>query len=169
MRNVKIIFAILIIMVAVIAAGCDAASGDTVVKYGDTVKLEFIGTLDNGETFDTSLGEEPLSFTLGEGEMVPAFENAILGMKVGDIKTFIIPAEEAYGPYYEELVLEVPRSDIPGDIVPEIGMQLKQVHEDGTIVIATITKVTEETITLDANHALAGENLTFEVELLDIS
>jgi peptidylprolyl isomerase len=169
MRNVKIIFAILIIMVAIIAAGCDAASGDTVVKYGDTVKLEFIGTLDNGETFDTSLGEEPLSFTLGEGEMVPAFENAILGMKVGDIKTFTIPADEAYGPYYEELVLEVPRSDIPGDIVPEIGMQLKQVHEDGTIVIATITKVTEETITLDANHALAGENLTFEVELLDIS
>ena len=169
MRNLKIIIAILVIMAAIVVAGCDAASGDRVVKNGDTVTLEFIGTLDNGETFDTSLGEEPLVFTLGEGEMVPAFENAILGMKVGEIKKFTIPAEEAYGPYYQEYVLEVPRSDIPDDIVPVIGMQLQQVQEDGTIVVATITKVTEETVTLDANHALAGRDLTFEVELLDIS
>jgi peptidylprolyl isomerase len=169
MRNLKIIIAILVIIAAIVVAGCDAASGDRVVKNGDTVTLEFIGTLENGETFDTSLGEEPLVFTLGEGEMVPAFENAILGMKVGEIKKFTIPAEEAYGPYYQEYVLEVPISDIPDDIVPVIGMQLQQVHEDGTIVVATITQVSEETVTLDANHPLAGKNLTFEVELLDIS
>jgi peptidylprolyl isomerase len=169
MRNVKIIFAVLVIMAAVIVAGCNVAPGDRVVKYGDTVKLEYIGTLDNGETFDTSLGEEPLAFTLGEGEMVPAFETAILGMKVGEYKTFTIPAEEAYGPYYEDLVLEVPRSMIPSDVVPKVGVQLKQVQEDGTEIIATITRVTEETVTLDANHPLAGEDLTFEVELLDIS
>jgi peptidylprolyl isomerase len=184
MKKIQIIIPIIILMASIIITGCTATSSpasepadgptsepvaaDEVAKYGDTVTLEYTGTLDNGTTFDTSRGREPLVFTIGDGEWLPAFENAVLGMKVGEKKTFTIPASEAYGPYYEDYILEVPLSLIPSDIVPEIGMQLKQIQEDGTEIIATITEVSEESVTLNANHPLAGQDLTFEIELLEI-
>lgn len=188
MKKIQILIPVIMMMASIIITGCTATSSpasepadepasepasepvaaDEVAKYGDTVTLEYTGTLDNGTTFDTSRGREPLVFTIGDGEMLPAFENGVLGMKVGKKKTFTIPASEAYGPYYEDYILEVPRSLIPADIVPEVGMQLKQVQEDGTEIVATITEVSEESVTLNANHPLAGQDLTFEIELLEI-
>lgn len=176
MKNVSILIAIILLAGAILFAGCNAVS-DTVpdvapdaaaAKNGDTVQVEYTGKLDDGSTFDTSRGREPLVFTLGQGEMIPAFESAILGMKVGQKKTFTLSAEQAYGPYYKEKVVVFPRNMIPQDITPEIGMILQQTQEDGTVITATITGITAESITLDANHPLAGKDLNFEVELLDI-
>ena len=172
MRKIYIFTIVVILLMPIVIAGCDTVSdttnGDRVVKYGDTVHLEYVGRLDDGTTFDTSRGREPLVFTLGDEEMLPAFENGILGMRVGEKKTFTIPAEQAYGLYYPEKVVVFPRTMIPQDITPEVGMQLQQTQEDGSVIIATIIEVNEDSITLDANFPLAGEDLTFEVELLQI-
>lgn len=135
------------------------------VKNGDTVKVHYTGTLADGTVFDSSLEREPLEFTLGEGQLIPGFEKTVLGMSAGESRTVTIPAEEAYGPYREEMVLEVPRTQLPADMEPQVGMQLQIGEEQGEGMVVQITQVSDSNITLDANHPLAGKDLTFNIQL----
>lgn len=140
------------------------------VKEGDTVKVHYTGTLQDGTVFDSSREREPLEFTLGEGQLIPGFENAVIGMSEGDDTSVDIPSKEAYGERREDLELEVAKSDLPDNIEPEVGMQLQmQQQEDGRAIPVQITKVEDDFVTLDANHPLAGKDLKFEIELVDVT
>lgn len=140
----------------------------TKAKEGDTVKIHYTGKLQDGSIFDSSKDGEPLELTLGAGKVIPGFEKEIIGMSLDDSKTFDIAAEEAYGAYREELVVEIDKERVPEDLNLEIGRQLTLRQADGQTFRVTVTDVSEETVTLDANHPLAGENLTFEVQLVEI-
>ena len=137
-------------------------------KLGDTVKVHYTGTLNDGSVFDTSENMDPLQFTLGEGEVIPGFENAVVGMNVGDNKEVVIPSDEGYGDPDDDLVLVVERSEMPSEITPEVGMVLKATGQDGGESHIVITDITEENVTLDGNHPLAGQDLTFNIELVEI-
>ena len=137
-------------------------------QTGDTVKVHYTGTLEDGTVFDSSIDREPLEFTIGDGRLIPGFEEAVVGMSQGESKTVEIPADEAYGPYYEELVLVVDRDQLPPELQPEVGQQLQFQQEDGTIVTLTVIDVSELSVTLDANHPLAGQDLTFDIQLVEI-
>ncbi len=139
------------------------------VKKGDRVIVHYMGTLKNGKVFDTSEGHEPLQFTLGAGTMIPGFEKAIVGMKVGETKTFTIPAAEAYGPYREDLVMDVPRDRLPPDLSPKAGDKLQMRDSRGGVVVVKVKKVSDSSITVDGNHELAGEDLTFQIKLMGSS
>jgi len=138
-------------------------------KNGDTVKTHYTGTLDDGTEFDTSAGGEPLEFVLGDGQVIPGFESAVEGMAIGDSKTVRIEADEAYGPRHDQLIQEVPLSALPDDLAPEEGMTLQSKTPDGRVAVMKVTEVTDESITVDANHPLAGEALNFEIELVAIA
>jgi len=138
------------------------------VKNGDTVKVHYTGRLSNGEQFDSSRGGEPLAFTVGEQQVIAGFEESVLGMKVGETKTINIPPEKAYGPKSEDLIIQVERGDQPEEIEPEIGMQLEARLSNGMTTVVTISGITEEFVTIDANHELAGEELVFDIELMEI-
>ncbi len=137
-------------------------------KAGDTVQVHYTGRLNDGTVFDTSDGRDPLKFTVGEGQVIPGFDNAILEMAVGDKKTVDIPVDQAYGPSQDELVMPVPRDQFPPDITPEVGQQLQVGSPSGEMMVVTITNVKEDIVTLDANPPLAGEDLTFDLELVAI-
>ncbi|MFC1869855.1 peptidylprolyl isomerase [Chloroflexota bacterium] len=137
-------------------------------KDGNIVKVHYTGKLDDGTIFDTSLEREPLEFTIGAGQMIPGFEGAVRGMQVGQVKTVTIPAEEAYGPHNEDMVLVVERDKIPENLNPVVGQQLQMQHENGNTAVIVVTDVSDTTITLDANHPLAGKALTFEIELVEM-
>ena len=137
-------------------------------KSGDTVTVHYTGTLEDGTAFDSSEGGEPLEFAIGSGNVIPGFEQAVLGMNPGDSKTVTIPADDAYGPYFEDRVLVVERQQIPSDMPIDIGTQLQIQQEGGTVVPVIITDITESEVTLDANHPLAGEDLTFKITLVAI-
>jgi len=137
-------------------------------KYGDTVKVHYTGRLDDGTVFDTSADGEPLQFTIGSGQIIPGFEQAVVGMNPGESKTVKIPAEDAYGQRREDLIIEVEKSQLPEGLKPEVGLQLQSRQPDGRIVVLTIADMTESHVTLDANHPLAGKDLTFEIQLVEI-
>ena len=139
------------------------------VKDGDTVKVHYTGKLENGDVFDSSREQEPFEFTVGNKAVIPGFEKGVLGMEVGDTKTIEIPPEEAYGEKQDELVVEVKKSEFPEDITPTVGQRLQIKQGDGNPIVVTITDLTEESITLDANHPLAGYTLFFDVEIVDIA
>jgi peptidylprolyl isomerase len=138
-------------------------------KKGDRVEVHYKGFLDDGTVFDTSIDREPLSFKLGEKRVIAGFEKAVEGMTEGDKKTIAIPPEEAYGMPRKELVLTVNKSELPEDISPELGMKLKIRGPENDNLVVSITEITDDTITIDGNHPLAGENLNFEIELVKIS
>jgi peptidylprolyl isomerase len=140
-----------------------------IAKSGDTVHVHYTGSLSDGTVFDSSRERDPLSFTVGAGQVIPGFNNAVEGMNVGDSATVNIPAAEAYGEFREDFVIQVNPSDIPPEITPEVGMDLQLHQQDGGAIPVKITAVTEEKITLDANHPLAGKDLTFEIELMEIA
>lgn len=137
-------------------------------KSGDTVAVHYTGRLDDGTVFDTSVEREPLRLTLGQGQYIPAFEQAIIGMKPGESRTVSIPANEAYGPYREELVVVVDRAQLPPDLEIEVGMLLESPQPGGGTVMFIVIDVSESSVTLDANHRLAGKDLTFDIELVEI-
>ncbi|MCS7313958.1 MAG: peptidylprolyl isomerase [Bryobacterales bacterium] len=137
-------------------------------KFGDTVRVHYTGRLDDGTVFDSSLRSGPLEFTIGDGQLIPGFENAVIGMTPGETKTQKIPAEDAYGPHADFLVIEVDRRRVPPDLDPKVGDRLQLQHPDGRVTPVLVTAVTESSITLDANHPLAGKDLTFDIELLEI-
>jgi peptidylprolyl isomerase len=136
-------------------------------KDGDTVHIHYTGTLDSGETFDSSKGNEPLSFTLGSGQVIAGFDAAVLGMTIGETKTVRIPANEAYGEYDDDLVMQVDRKELP-DLNFEVGMELAMQQPSGRSIPVIVLDIAEDWIAFDANHPLAGEALTFELELVKI-
>jgi peptidylprolyl isomerase len=137
-------------------------------KAGDSVKVHYKGTLEDGTVFDSSQGTDPLNFTVGAGMVIPGFDNAVVGMEVGADTTVTIPPKEAYGEYHPDHVMEVERSQVPENITPEVGMGLQLHSNDGRTVNVVISKVGDESITLDGNHPLAGKTLTFEITLVEI-
>ncbi|NJO39126.1 MAG: peptidylprolyl isomerase [Cyanobacteria bacterium CRU_2_1] len=141
----------------------------TQAKQGDTVTVHYIGKLEDGTIFDSSDGREPLQFDIGSGNLIPGFEQAVVGMSPGESKTTKIPADEAYGPYYEERVLVVDREQIPPELPVDVGAELQIQQQEGLSIPVIVTEVTDSTITLDANHPLAGEDLTFEIQLVAIT
>jgi peptidylprolyl isomerase len=137
-------------------------------KTGNHVRVNFTGRLDDGTIFASSLNSEPLEFTLGDSEVLAAIEEAVEGMEPGENKTVYIPAEDAFGPRREDLMQEVPRDSLPDDLDVEIGEQLVVEHPGGESVLLSVADVSESTVTLDANHPLAGQDLTFDLELVDV-
>jgi len=137
-------------------------------KSGDTVRVHYTGRLDDGTVFDSSRGREPLEFTLGAGQVIAGFEEAVAGMSPGEVKTVTIPHGEAYGGHRHELVVSVGHDQFPQHIDPQVGQQL-QLAQGGQVTVVTVTEVSERGITLDANHPLAGRDLTFELELVEIA
>ncbi len=138
------------------------------VKKGDTVKVHYHGTLTDGTIFDSSNGREPLEFEVGSGMVIEGFDNGVMGMAVGDKRTVQIPADQAYGPKNEDMVMEFPIDRFPADMVPEVGMQLNMSNNQGEQFPVVIVEVAEEFVLLDANHPLAGKDLIFDLELVDI-
>lgn len=162
-------------------------------KKGDKVTINFIGTLEDGTVFDTTMGHDdcdsgdcapddcgcdsdddcgcetgPMELTIGEEDFFPQIEEALIGMAPGEKKTVVIPAEEAFGEYSDEHVFTIARNQVPDDITPEVGQELEFTGEDGEAVVVTVVEVTDDNVTLDANHPLAGEDITYEFELMEI-
>jgi FKBP-type peptidyl-prolyl cis-trans isomerase 2 len=138
------------------------------VKSGDTVKVHYHGKLTDGTTFDSSEGREPLEFEVGSGMVIKGFDDGVTGMKVGEKKTVNIPVDEAYGPKQSEMMVEFPLNQFPPDLKPEVGMPLTMTTQQGHPVQVVITEVRTETVVLDANHPLAGQDLVFDLELVEI-
>lgn len=137
-------------------------------KTNDTVRIHYTGTLTDGTVFDSSNDREPFEFIIGQGMVIPGFENAVIGMSEGDEKTVSIPAEDAYGRYQDELVAVVARSQVPTEIELDIGTILQVRSPEGGIARVVVKKITESEVTLDLNHPLAGQDLTFELKLVKI-
>ncbi|WP_047266408.1 FKBP-type peptidyl-prolyl cis-trans isomerase [Marinitoga sp. 1155] len=138
-------------------------------EKGNTVKVHYTGTLNDGSVFDTSNGREPLEFTLGTGQVIPGFEEAIIGMELGEKKTITIPSKEAYGEYSEEKVFELPKQNFPPNIDEALGQTVQLGDSTGNVFLAKILEVTDEIVKMDTNHPLAGKDLTFEIELIEIN
>ena len=136
---------------------------------GSKVKVHYTGRLTSGEQFDSSAGREPLEFEVGAGMMIKGFDDAVMGMAVGDKKTISIPPHEGYGESNPEMIVEFPRDRFPAEMVPEVGMQLNMSNGSGQNFPVTIIEVKEETVTLDANHFLAGKDLIFDIEMVELS
>jgi FKBP-type peptidyl-prolyl cis-trans isomerase 2 len=136
-------------------------------KSGDTVRVHYTGRLEDGSVFDSSEGREPLEFVLGAQQVIPGFEAAVDGLSPGEERSVSIPADRAYGPRREEMVLTVGRDQFPDGIRPEVGQQL-QMSQDGQAAVVTVTGVSDAEVTLDANHPLAGKDLLFDVQLVEI-
>lgn len=137
-------------------------------KAGDTVRIHYTGTLEDGTQFDSSSDRDPLEFNVGSGQVIPGFDNAVDGMSVGETKSVSIEPGDAYGERHDQLVQEVPKSVLPENIDARIGMQLQGQSAEGQMTRFTITAVTDDTITVDANHPLAGQKLNFDIELVEI-
>ncbi len=137
-------------------------------KEGDRVKVYFTGTLEDGTIFGQTHEDEPFEFNIGEKSVLPKFESAVVGMKEGENKTILIAPEDAYGPRDEERMFTVEKSEIPDHITPEIGKKIQVQTGSGEMAILTVLEVSEDKVTFDANDPLAGEELTFEIELLEI-
>jgi len=138
------------------------------VRKGDRVKVHYTCRLANGTVIDTSVGTEPLEFTLGDNDVIKGLEEAVAGMKIGESKSAAVAAEKAYGPYHEEWVLEVGRDTFTEGWSPEIGLHYEVPREDGQSTTATVTRVSSSSVTLDFNHPMAGKGLIFEIHLLEI-
>lgn len=137
-------------------------------KNGDTVKIHYTGKLDDGTVFDSSLGREPLEFTIGSGQVIPGFEEMVIGLAPGDSKTSTIPVDQAYGQRREDMVIQVDRSQLPPDLTPEVGQELYVQQPGGYAMPVVVVDTDESTITIDANHPLAGQDLTFEIQLVSV-
>jgi len=137
-------------------------------ESGDTVRVHYTGRLADGTVFDSSEGREPLEFTLGEQQVITGFDRAVSGMQVGESVTVAIPVDDAYGRHRDNLVIQVDQSQFPADIKPEVGLSLRMQQPDGSTVRVRITALEAGKVTLDANHPLAGEDLVFDIELVEI-
>lgn len=139
-----------------------------VAKKGDKVKVHYTGRLKDGTVFDTSVERGPYEFAIGKSRIVPGFSEAVIGMKPGESKTVEIPAKEAYGPHRKDMIAKIDRSRLPAHLNPEIGQRLRINQANGQKIPATVVEVSASTVTLDANHPLAGKDLIFDIELLEI-
>jgi len=139
------------------------------IKKGDNVKVHYKGTLTDGTVFDSSEGKDPLEFVVGSGQVIPGFDEAMIGMKVGESKVVEIPVGKAYGERKDELMMVVPVEQVPPDLEPEVGMRLEMGGANGEVVRVVVVNVDDKDVTLDANPPLAGEPLTFSIELVHCS
>jgi len=137
-------------------------------KQGDIVQIHYTGKLDDGTVFDTSRERHPLRFTIGKGQVIAGFDQAVTGMNTGETKTTRIPVELAYGPRRDDMVVTINRSQLPADLAVQVGQRLEMTQTDDKVILVTVTNATDSTLTLDANHPLAGKALTFEIELIGI-
>ena len=172
MKN-KLIYAVAAFFILMTIAGCNGSTNvvndPSVVNSGDIVQLDYTMKLEDGTVvFSTKETGAPLELTLGTGSMLKAFEDAVVGMREGETKTVKIPSDKAYGPHKKELIFDIPRSQIPDDQQPVVGMQLQGQKPDGTIEIATIIAISDDAVTVDTNNELAGKDLIFEIEVLHI-
>lgn len=138
------------------------------VKKGDTIQVHYTGKLEDGKEFDSSLNRQPLQFEVGAGRVIKGFEDAVVGLQVGEKKTVTIPDKDAYGSYDENLLIEIPKKNVPEGIIPEVGMRLQLVNQQGQAAHVVVTEILDETVRLDANHPLAGKTLVFDLEVLEI-
>lgn len=141
----------------------------TVVAAGSKVKLHYTGTFDDGEVFDSSREAEPFEFEVGAGQVIPGFDNAVMGMKVGETKKIRLEEDEAYGPYNKDMVFEASPEQFEEGLAPEVGQQFQTQMEDGTPLLLTVKSVVDGKIVLDANHPMAGKVLNFDLELMEIN
>lgn len=139
----------------------------TEARKGDNVKVNYTGKLDDGTVFDSSEGAEPLEFSIGSGQVIEGFDDAVTGMKVGETKTVTIPVDKAYGQRNDEMVIQAPIEQVPPDLNPELGMRLEMGGANGEVLRVVVTEITDTHITLDANPPLAGKDLIFDLELVD--
>ncbi|AYD46587.1 MAG TPA: peptidylprolyl isomerase [Arachidicoccus soli] len=137
-------------------------------KKGDKVKVHYHGKLTDGTTFDSSEGRSPLEFEVGSGQVIPGFDDGVTGLKVGEKRTVNIPADQAYGQASEEQIVEFPKSQFPPEMTPEVGMPLQMSNDQGQTFQVVIKEVKEDSVVLDANHPLAGKDLVFDIELVEI-
>ena len=140
----------------------------TRAKAGDTVRVHYTGKLEDGSIFDSSQEREPLEFTIGSGQVIPGFEAAVTGMATGESKSTTIPPEEAYGPRRQEMLAVVDREQLPDDLEVNVGQRLQVQQPDGRQIVVSVADIAEKTVTLDANHELAGKTLTFDLELVEV-
>ena len=168
MKKNQIIMLIFLLLTALLMPGCIPADEAGKAKSGDTVQVNYTGKLADGTVFDSSIGKQPLEVVLGKGQLIPGFEKAVLGMQAGENKTVTISVNDAYGPSRKELIFEVPKENLPAGAAPQIGQQLQGSKADGSTMVATVTKISDKTVTLDANVPLAGKELTFEIGLVKI-
>jgi peptidylprolyl isomerase len=170
MKKYAVLAGILLLMIALLTgcASTDEATNDTnCAAVGDSVQVHYTGKLSDGTVFDSSKDREPLAFVIGDGNMIAGFDEAVRGMVVGQIKRVTIPAAEAYGPYREDLVVVLPREELAEDV--ELGEKVPlQNVTSGEMVYFTVMEISDTEVTLDANHPLAGEDLTFEIEMMSI-
>jgi FKBP-type peptidyl-prolyl cis-trans isomerase 2 len=138
------------------------------VKENNTIKVNYTGKLSDGHVFDSSEGKEPLEFTLGKGQLISGFEKGVINMKLNEKKTISIPKEEAYGDIIKELILEVEKAQLPQEIKPEVGMGLVSKSQDGQEMNLVVVEVKNESIVVDGNHPLAGKDLIFDIEVVEI-
>lgn len=138
------------------------------VKNGDTVRVHYHGKLNDGSTFDSSEGRDPLEFTVGAGQVIKGFDDAVLEMQPGDKKTVNIPVDQAYGHRNDDMTMEYPKAEFPADMNPQVGMELHMSDNMGNVFPVVVIEVQEEMVVLDANHPLAGQDLTFDIELVSI-
>jgi len=138
-------------------------------KKNDVVKVHYTGKLTSGEVFDSSEGKAPLEFTVGGGQMIKGFDNAVDGMEVNEKKTITVPADEAYGEHNNELIQEIPKTSLPNDLDPEVGQKLVATNDLGHQTRVSVTEVNPDSIKIDANHELAGKDLVFDIQLVDIN
>ncbi len=136
---------------------------------GNTVQVHYTGTLSDGSVFDSSRDSEPIGFTVGTGQVIPGFDNAVIGMEIGEKKTFTIPSAEAYGEHDPRLAQDVPRTELPDDLEVFLGMSLTASGSDGREIALVVTEINDNSVRLDANHPLAGKDLTFAIELVGIN
>ena len=140
----------------------------TEAKRGNTVKAHYTGKLADGTVFDSSIDRDPLQFTVGAGQMILGFEQSVIGMQLNESKTVKIPMDQAYGPYRKELVVEMERTQFPQHMDVAVGQQFRLSQDDGQTFVVRVTDISESSVTLDANHPLAGKDLTFEIQLVEI-
>jgi peptidylprolyl isomerase len=138
-------------------------------RTGDKVKIHYTGKLTDGTVFDTTSERGPMEFTIGEGRLIPDFEQAVIGMTPGESKSFQVASENAYGPHRDEMVMTIARKDIPEGLNPQVNQKLQVQQSDNQPFVVTVTEVSEEGITLDANHPLAGKDLVFDIQLAEIA
>lgn len=139
------------------------------VKLQSKVSVHYTGKLANGEVFDSSREREPLTFTVGAGQLIKGFENGVMGMQISESKTVNIPALEGYGMVKKELIQKINKSDLPEGLDPSVGQKLTAEHQDGQQMVYQVIEADDSSITVDGNHELAGKNLIFEIEIVDIS
>lgn len=140
----------------------------SIAKIGDTVKIHYTGKLEDGTIFDSSADRDPLEFKIGDGQVIKGFESGVTGMTKAEKKTINIPVDEAYGQPRKEMIVNIPKTQFPDNIKPETGLKLQMQQPGGQVIVATITDISENEVTLDANHALAGKPLIFDLELVEI-